>query len=231
MYYVVVGASEFAIELAKLIFEKKEDKLILVVKRKDESLEISDKHGITVVNGDPARAETLDELELERCDVFVSATDSEKDNVLAAIYAKNAGAKKIFVSVDNNESEPILRKLDFTPINRDQFAARAVEIMITRPAVSELVNIGSGQSDIIEITAKNTKLVGKEIGKAIGTSFITLATYSKGNYVFDKEKTITKEDTLILLVKAGKEKKVEKELSLEKQDDSIIDIIMKNIKK
>jgi trk system potassium uptake protein TrkA len=212
MYLVIVGHSEFAIELARLILSEHEHKAALIVKEQEDAVRIAEELGEIVVNADTTNTEALDELELEKCDAFVSATDSEKDNVLSAIYAKNAGAKEIFVCIENPESESILKKLGFIPINAKHFAARAVELMITRPAVSELVNIGIGEFDIIEVPAKETKLAGKDLGEAKGTHFTALATYSKGNYVFSKEQKINPEDTVILIVKAGKEKQAEQEI-------------------
>jgi trk system potassium uptake protein TrkA len=149
---------------------------------------------------------------LKDCDIFVAATESEKANVLSALYAKNAGAKKIFVRIDNPEAEAILEKLGFFPINTEHFAARSVELMITRPAVSDLVNIGIGQFDIIEMPAKGTKIVGKELSNAKGRFFTTIATCVEAKYCFAKEKKIEPNETIILLVDSGKEKQAEKEI-------------------
>jgi trk system potassium uptake protein TrkA len=212
MYIVIVGHSEFAIELGRLLVHENEHRVIFVVKNKEAAMKITEDTSANVVNADPTNTETLDSLELQKCDVFITATDSEKENILSAIYAKNAGAKKIFVCTGNPETDSVLNKLGFTAINSQHFAARSVELMISRPAVSELVNIGIGEFDMIEVPASETKLVGKEISDAKSEHFTALATYENGNYNFSKENKIKSEDTVILLVKAGKEKQAEKEL-------------------
>jgi len=212
MYIVIAGDTELAVELGKLFLKTKEDKVVMVVKGRQDSIELSEEIDTTVVNADMLRKKTLDDLELNKCDVFVSATESEKDNLLSAIYAKNKGAKKIFVRVENHDSEEMLQHLNFIPINSESYAARAVELMISRPAVSDLVNIGAGDFDILEVPAKETKLIGKEIGSAKGNNYTTLGTYCDGNYNFSKEKKIGDCDTIILLVGAGKEHIAEKEI-------------------
>lgn len=212
MYLVIAGQHGFAVELAKLILAKGQTKVALIVRDKDIAVQLSNSLNAIVVNADATDTKTLDELNLKECDAFIAATDSEKTNVLSALYAKNAGAKKIFVKVDNPESESILEKLGFVPIMADHFAARTVELMITRPAVSDLVNIGIGQFDIIEMQAKGTKLIGKELSSAKGKHYTTIATCSESKYCFTKEKKIDSKETVILLVDSGKEKEVEKEL-------------------
>ena len=212
MYIVVVGSTSFAVELARLVLSEKTDKLVLVVKRKDAALELSSSFDVNIVNADATNPEVLDGLDLNKCDVFVSASDSEKDNILSAVYAKSAGAKKIFVSVANDDAENMLEKLGIVPINSEKFAAHSVELMITRPAVSELVNIGIGEFDIIEIEAKGTKLVGKDLNFAKGKNFTAIAIYSNGKYNFSKDAKIADCDTLLLIVSAGKEEQAEKEI-------------------
>ncbi len=212
MYAVIIGHSDFALELAKQILSKGHNKVVLVVRNQEQAVETSNELNTIVVKADATETEALDELKLKDCDVFVAATESEKANVLSALYAKEAGAKKIFVKIDNKEAEKILKKLGLIPINAEHFAARAVELMITRPAVSDLVNIGIGEFDIIEHPAKGTKIVGKELGNAKGKNYTALATCKNGNYDFSKQRKITTEDTLILIVSSGKEKNAEKEL-------------------
>jgi len=212
MYVVIVGSTEFASELASLLSNEDNEKVVLVVKKKDEAIRITEEIGVNVVNADATKPEVLDDLELQKCDVFIAASELDKDNLLSAMYAKESGAKKIFACVDSSDIESMVKKLGIIPINSERFAANSVELMIKRPAVSELVNIGAGQFDMIEVMASATNLIGKELGEATGKNFTVLATYVKGKYNFSKESKITQVDTILLLVDAGKEKEAEKEI-------------------
>jgi len=212
MKIVIVGNSILAIELTKLILQKKEDRITLVVKKKDDAMWLTSELGISVINADPTNPDHLDELELEKCDVFISATDLEKENVLSAIYAKNAGAKTIYVSIENEESESILKKLGFIPLRAEEFAARTVELMISRPRVSAMVNIHEGEFDMMEVEASETYLVGKEMGEAKGKYYTTIATYCDGKYSFDKNTIVEKDAILLIVINSGMEKIAEKEI-------------------
>jgi trk system potassium uptake protein TrkA len=213
---VVSSGSVFAEEICKLFLGQKDYALVVVAKSKELAVQLNQELGISIINSDLTKPDSYNELELEKCDIFVSASGQEKEDILTAIYAKNAGAKKIIVLTSTNETEEMLKKLGFNPINPERFAARTAELMITRPAISELVNIGSGESDIIEYSAQSTNLVGKQIGQAAGKNYLTLATYNNGTYAFSKETKIIKNDILILLVPSGKEAQVEKELKEKK---------------
>ncbi|MEM4663013.1 MAG: NAD-binding protein [Candidatus Diapherotrites archaeon] len=208
---VIAGDTTFAIELAKLSIKRGDSKVFLVIRDREKAISVGSEINAIVVNGDATNVKTLDELDLKTCDYFVAATESEKANVLSALYAKNAGAKNIFIRIEKPEAEELMKKLGFKPINPDVFAARYAELMVTRPAVADLVTPGIGEYDMIEVPAKETKLVNKKIGVAYGKNFAVIATYLDGNYNFSKEKKIEPNETLIVLVSAGKEKEAERE--------------------
>ncbi len=227
MKIVIVGHSILAVELTKLFLKKDEAKIILVVKKKEEAMRLTSELNISVINADPTNPDHLDELELEKCDVFISATDLEKENVLSAIYAKNAGAKKIYVSIENEESELILKKLGFIPLRAEEFAAQAIELMISRPQVSAIVNMQEGDFDMIEVEANETELIGKEMGDAKGTHYTTIANYD-GKYYFDKDTKIKENDILLVVINSGMEKIAEKEI---KKKTGIIEKFAKELTK
>lgn len=210
---IIAGDTTFALELAKLSIKKGDSKVLLIIRDREKAISVGSEINAIIVNGDATDTATLDELDLQNCDYFVAATESEKANVLSALYAKNAGAKNIFIRVEQPEAEPLLRKLGFTPINPDVFAARYAELMTTRPAVADLVTPGVGEFDIIELPVKDTKIVGKKLGETHGEHFAAIATYYNGVYDFSKEKKIEPHEKIILLVSAGKEKEVTKELN------------------
>lgn len=212
MYGVILGGSDFASDLAMFIQEREGSKIVLVLKEKEQAIEASETMGAIVVNSDASDPKVLDELELESCDVFVAATPSEKTNVLAALYAKSKGAKRIFVKVESVETKRLMKKLDVALIDTEEVAARAIELMISMPAVSELVNTGIGQFDIFEIPASATKTIGKQVAEIQDDDFACLATYRDGQYSFDKNQDIEDDHTLIVLTKSGKHKETTKKL-------------------
>lgn len=188
MYIIIVGSTEFSSSFAHLLHnEDSSERIVLVVKKKDDAIRITEEVGVNVVNADATKPEVLDELELEKCDVFIAASELDKDNLISAMYAKESGAKKVFACVDSFDIEGMMKKIGIVPINADRFAANAVELMIKRPAVSELVNIGDGQFDMIEVDVALTDFEGESLGSWIVLIIMLLQFILKGNLIFQKK--------------------------------------------
>ncbi len=210
---VIVGSSDFVIELAKRL-ERKENKIIVVVEDKEKALDISSSEsGIIVINGNPLDPKILEELNLKECEVFVAADKREETNLLTCLYAKKEGVSKIFAKVVNKRTGKLLEEMsDIIPINFDESAASNVALKIEEPLVSELV-LGSGKFEIVEKkTEFYPNLIGKRINKVKGNFFTTLAVYQDGEFHFLPNTVIKDGATLIVLREAGKRKEMKKAL-------------------
>ena len=75
MRVVIAGGSSFAIEMVKSLLQKGIKKITLVIEDRDDAVKAStDLPSVTVVRGSPSKPEVLNELDLDKCDVFISAT-------------------------------------------------------------------------------------------------------------------------------------------------------------
>src|SRR4030042_4826386 len=100
MKIIITGETLFSLALAKHL-KRKDNDILLIIRDKEKALEVSAESEVTVVNGDPAKIEDLDKLNLDKCDVFISATEQDELNVLSSMYANSRGVKKIFVKLNN----------------------------------------------------------------------------------------------------------------------------------
>jgi trk system potassium uptake protein TrkA len=212
MKIVIVGATEFALELGKSLLQQSNNKVTFFIEERRRASEVSAETSAIVVSADYADTEALDGLKLGECDVFVAATGIEETNVLVALYARDAGVKKIFVRTSTERTVPILRKLGMFPINMENLAMKNAELMITRPKVYDLINLDQGQMDMTEIPAKETKTIGKKIEEVRDKDYFALATFSEGTYRFEPERTVKQDDIIILVCKVGKAKETLKKL-------------------
>lgn len=212
MKIVIAGETLFSLVLAKKL-KKKENELILLIKDKEKALEVSAESEVTVVNGNPAKVEDLDKLELNTCDVFIAATDKDEINTLSALYASNKGVRKIFVKLNNPDLEPMLRSMEMHPINPQEYAAEGVALDVLKPLVSDLVGLEKGDFNITERSVEKYKnLIGKKLGLMQGEFFVVLAVHKDGSFKFSAGSVIEEDSTLIVLYERGKYKDLEKAL-------------------
>ncbi len=212
MKIVITGETLFSLALAKQL-KRKDNEIIIVIKDKEKALEVSAESEVTVVNGNPASIGDLDKLDLNKCDVFISATEKDELNVLSAMYANSRGVKKIFVKLNNPDLEPMLKSMGMHPINPQEYAAHGVALDVIRPLVSELVGLEKGEFDLTERPVGDHKnLVGKQLSLLKGEFFVVLAAHKNGSFKFSPEYIIEEGSTIIILHERGKAKDLEKAL-------------------
>ena len=65
--------------------------------------DVSSLADVITVEGDATTFAVLRKAAVRKCDLFIAVNHVENDNVLAAIMAKQLGAKKSIARIDNNE--------------------------------------------------------------------------------------------------------------------------------
>jgi trk system potassium uptake protein TrkA len=75
--------------------------------------------------------------------------------------------------------------------------------LITRPKITDLVILGKGDGELIDLTVDSEKTIGKKIGDLSPTDdYLIVAVYENGNIAIPKPDTVLKEDMKIsILVK------------------------------
>ena len=105
-------------------------------------------HDITVIDSD---SKALDEL-VRRCDLFIAVNHDENQNVLAAIMAKQLGAKKTIARIDNNEY--------LEPNNKEMFINMGIDYLFypEKVAAREVINLLGHTSTIDYVDFSGGKL-------------------------------------------------------------------------
>ena len=78
---------------------------ITVIDRDAKALEeVGTLADIITVEGDSTTFEALRKASTRKCDLFIAVNHTENDNIVAAVIAKQLGARKTIARIDNNES-------------------------------------------------------------------------------------------------------------------------------
>ena len=102
MRIVIAGAGEVGTHLAKLL--SREDMEISLLDEFQERLgDLSANYDILTKVGNPTSIHDLKEIGVKGCDLFISVTPHETENMTACLIANSLGAKRTLARIDNYE--------------------------------------------------------------------------------------------------------------------------------
>ena len=144
--------------LLKALIKRGINDVTLVIEDKEDALKASGEvPAITVVNASPIKPEVLNELDLEKCDVFVSVSRREEISILAALYAKEHNVKKIYVKTTKEDTKPILEKMGM----------KEPDIDLDHPANPDFGDYSTSVAlKLTRVLKKNPFLIAEEIVKS-----------------------------------------------------------------
>ena len=214
MRIVIAGGSRFAVDAAQSLLKRGIGNVTLVIEDKDDAMRASTElPKVTVVNASPSKPEVLSELDLDKCDVFVSATKTEEISILAGLYAKEHNVGRIYVKTTKEDTKMILAKLGMKAIDISESAANSIVLDIAEPLIYTLVGIGVGPLDMREKEVNDyPNLIGKKMDDIKGKLFNVIASYQEGKFYLAMDTLIKENSSLIVLEESGQDEKVDKEL-------------------
>ncbi len=212
MYVVIMGGGRVGLTLANLLISDGNDVTLI---ENDESLcgNAAVELDALVICGNGTDTKTLEESNINNADVFVAATGNDEANLLSCILVREYNIPKIIARVSNPDHEEAFRKVGIDHvISPERTAAGYLEKLITRPKVADLIVLGSGDAEILDMTIRNKKIIGKSVGDISPTdNYIIVSIYNNGHIEIPKSDMILKEGSKVsVLVKIGAVKEVTK---------------------
>ena len=166
---VIFGASRASIELAKSI-ENKYQQVILIEPDHQRCLELAKVlHKTLIIQGSALEKGTLQEIVIETVDVFVSLSERDEDNFMAALMAKQYGAKRTMVLTEKPTYLEILDRSDIDIlINPRLITVSKILQFLRRGHVLSAAKLTEGEAEVLEYLIEDSSpLVGRSIGKLI----------------------------------------------------------------
>jgi trk system potassium uptake protein TrkA len=166
-----------------------------------------------VICGSGTNVKTLEEANIADADVFVAATGNDEANLLSCILVKEYNVPKIIARLSNPDHADAFRKVGIHDvISPELTAAGYLEKLITRPKIADLIVIGKGSGEILEMSVQNKKIIGKRVSDVSPTEdYIIVAIHHNGNLTIPKSDMVLEEnDRISVLVKTQAVKKAAK---------------------
>ena len=169
MKIVIAGAGEMGSHLAKMLSGNGHDITII---DSDQKLlaDVASLADVITVEGDSTTFAVLRKASVRRCDLFIAVNHIENDNVVAAMLAKQLGAKKSIARIDNNEYLEPNNKEIFIEMGIDylfypeKVAAREVINLLGHTSTTEYVDFSSGKLSLVVFRLEPaSSLIGREL--------------------------------------------------------------------
>lgn len=215
MYAIIMGAGRVGFSLAGLLIEDGYDVTLIENDRK-LATEAASELDALVICGNGTNSTLLEEANIQDADYFVATTGNDEANLLSCILVKKYEVPNIIARVSNPDHEEAFMEVGIdNVINPERAASGVLERLITRPNVADLLTLGEGDGEILEMTVTNDKIVGKQIKEISPTKdYIIIATYNKdGSLIIPQpENILARGEKISILVKRGSFKKVAKKI-------------------
>ena len=213
-YVIIMGGGRVGLSLANLLIDEGYDIALI---ESDESLsnEVAGELDALVINGNGTSSKVLEDIDIEDAKYFIATPGSDEANLLSCILVRKYNVPHIIARVSNPDHEEAFKEVGIERvISPERAAAAQLMKVVTRPKAEELMTLGKGDAEIIDMTLTNDKVVGKRFKEVSPTKdFIIIATYQNGKLVIPQpDNTISRGEKVTVLVKSGKFDKVSKNL-------------------
>ena len=211
MYIVIVGAGRVGLNLASFLISDGHDVTII---ESDDKLCGNAVHELDalVICGSGTEIKTLEEANVADANVFVAATGNDETNLLSCILVKDYNIAKIIARVSDPNHEEAFKQagINFV-VSPELTTASYLEKLIIRPKILDLIVLGKGDAELLDVTVTNSKVFNKKISELSPTKdFIISAIHEDGNIIIPEGDEILKEGCRIsILVKIHAVKQVE----------------------
>ena len=214
MYIIIMGGGRVGLALANLLIENGQDITLI---ENDENLcsEVASELDALVICGNGTNSKLLEETNIEDADFFIATTGNDEANLLSCILVRKYNVPHIIARVSNPDHEEAFKEVGIDHVISPETAAAAqLQKLVTRPNAAEIMTLGEGDAEILDMTITNDKIVGKRF-KDISPAkeYIIISTYRNGKLEIPQpDTTIARGEKVTVLVKRGHFKKVSKKL-------------------
>ncbi|RDW13048.1 Trk system potassium transporter TrkA [Paracoccus thiocyanatus] len=164
---VIIGAGNVGLAVAQSLEARPERIRVKLIERSRARAEdAADALNRTIVlHGDGLSAELLEEAAVPRADAVLAITDDDKTNILAAVRAKQAGAKLAISLVNDPTLMPLMEPLDIDAfINPRASTVSTILRHIRHGRVRDIYSVGDAEAEVIEAQVLSTSPIA---GRAV----------------------------------------------------------------
>ncbi|MGT2771680.1 Trk system potassium transporter TrkA [Streptococcus marimammalium] len=204
MRIIVVGGGKVGAALCRSLVEENHN-VILIEQKETVLAQVVKRNDIIGIIGNGANFKILEQADVANCDIFISITDKDEVNMIAASLAKKMGAKKTIVRVRNPEySNTYFKEKNFLGfsllVNPELLTARYIANAVDFPNALSVEHFVSGRIMLMAFKIKNNSVLSNmtlsQFRKKFQNIVICAIERDKQIIIPDGEVTILKQDKI-----------------------------------
>jgi len=162
---IIIGANNVSINVAKTLMDKYE---VMIVDSNDDACSRAFKalkSSALVYRGDPSSEDVLNEVGIDKAELFLALSDNDELNYKACSIAKGKGVPLIIARVNNKDNEDLFKELNISmTISVEDLITKNVESLIMKGLTRALfTDTSTNLTFTIVRVSGDSQLIGKSI--------------------------------------------------------------------
>jgi len=164
---MIVGGGNIGRRLAKALENEYQVKLIEHNKKASEKL-ASELKNTLVLNGDGTDEKLMQQEHVSEVDVFCALTNDDENNIMSALLAKQAGARKVVALINRSAYVDLLQggKIDIA-LSPAHVTIGSLLAYVRQGDVAAVHSLRRGAAEVLELVAHGDKQSSRVVGRLI----------------------------------------------------------------
>jgi len=215
-YIIIAGGGKVGVNLARELYESGHE--VAVIERDNmRAGQLSNKLDCPVYAGDSSQHDVLEATQASRADVFVAATGSDQDNLIACQVAKKVfGIPQTIARASNPGNEAVMARLGVdSTVSSTSIIQQVIERELPTVRIKTLLSLQAGEYRILEYHLDATSAASGHLVKEIALpqeSNLIAVMRGRTTVVPRGETRLEEGDLVIALVRMENEEKLRSSL-------------------
>lgn len=164
---LIAGGGNIGMRLAKALESRYEVKLVEAIRERAEAIAPQLTRALVLV-GDATDEELLEQENIAEMDLFLSLTNDDEDNIMAATLAKRLGCRRVLALINRRAYADMVQggPIDIA-VSPAQIAISSLLARFRRGDVAQVHRLRRGAAEALEIVAHGDRKTSRVVGRRI----------------------------------------------------------------
>lgn len=135
----------------RMVFRSSEYQITFIEQDEEQCEKLEHRYNVPIFHGDGTKQEVLEQVEPQKMDVAIAATNNDQRNSIIALQAKRLGINHVIAIARDPAYVSLLEDSGVVCISAPYATAAMVENHLDRPGVADLFQIESGVASLIDM--------------------------------------------------------------------------------